>query len=224
MKKSTWVGLRPKHTATRARAFCRTTKRCLAETEGFRNRPRLNGTADANRVVKKRNEEVGGWSSKSLTDNDEASHINRLGEASEHLSTKMAKPADMALAPSRRRRPEGKQGEYLRSHDIARILPLSVRQIEAMAAEGSLPAFKMPGCSVWLFDEAVIRQEISIHAAKLSQKHVAPCHTPSIPDQTTISTSAVGDGTSDTSSTELNSGSRLARLMSGRHGRNGTAS
>jgi len=222
MKKSIWVGLRPEHSANRARAFCRTTKRCLAETEGFRHQVTATATACANRVAHKRGEQVSGWNSKNLTDSDELSSSNHLDAG--RASTKMAVSADLDLAPSRHRRPQGKQGEYLRSRDVARILPFSVRQIEAMAAEGSLPAFKIPGCSVWLFDEAAIRREISIHAAKPSQKRVARWHTSSTPDQTTISTSAAGGGTSGTSSTDLNSGSRLARLMSARHARNGTAS
>jgi hypothetical protein len=37
MKKPKWIGLRPKDPANRARAFCRTTKRWLAEMEGIRN-------------------------------------------------------------------------------------------------------------------------------------------------------------------------------------------
>ncbi len=66
--------------------------------------------------------------------------------------------------PARSRR---QRSEFLRSDDVARILPYSVRQIEQMAAEGSLPAFKLPGCSVWLFDETVVREKISIYASTL---------------------------------------------------------
>ena len=160
--------------------------------------------------------------STSLTDVDELLSISHHKAEAENVSTEMGSSSDINLAPLRRRRPKREPSAYARSHDIARILPLSVRQIEAMAAEGSLPAFKLPGCFVWLFDEAAIRRMISIHSSKQNQKRGVPCHTPSTMDQTTISTSAVDDGTSVTSSTAFNSGSRLARLMSARYGRNGT--
>lgn len=222
MKTSKWIGLQPKHPANRARVFCRMSKRWLAETEGLRNAPTPRVTAHTGRAAQDHVGTTDRCGSTSLTDVDELSRTSHREAEAEHVSAEMGSSSDTDPAPSRRHRPKGEQSAYVRSHDIARILPLSVRQIEAMAAEGSLPAFKLPGCSVWLFDEAAIRRMISIQSAKQNQKRGVPCHTPSTMDQTTISTSAVGDGTSVTSSTALNSGSRLARLMSARHGRNGT--
>src|SRR5579859_4426032 len=70
---------------------------------------------------------------------------------------------DVSDGRPRRRNPKRPRGEYLRSHDVARILPFSLRQIEAMAAQGTLPAFKIPGCAIWLFDEAAIRRNISTY-------------------------------------------------------------
>jgi len=48
-----------------------------------------------------------------------------------------------------RRVKERVASEYLCSRDVARILPFSTRQICAMAAAETLPAFKFPGCTVW---------------------------------------------------------------------------
>jgi hypothetical protein len=128
--------------------------------------------------------------------------------------------ASKALLNSDRRRTT--HSEYLRSRDVARILPLSVRQIEAMAAEGTLPAFKLSGCSVWLFDEVAIRRKISEQIAETSQRQVLQCRTQRAKVPTTTSTSAAINGTSDMNSAGSNTASRLTRLMSARHGKRGT--
>jgi hypothetical protein len=222
MKKSKWIGMQPEHPANRARVFCRTGKRWLAETEGLRNRLTPGASAHTGRAGHEPVGRQGHCGSTSLAGVAELFNISNREAEPENVSPEMGSSSDTDLAPSRRRRPKREPCAYARSHDIARILPLSVRQIEAMAAEGSLPAFKLPGCSVWLFDEAAIRRMISIHSTKQNHKRGVPCHTRSTMEQTTISTSGVVDGTSVMSSTALNSGSRLERLMSARHGRNGT--
>src|ERR1700686_3748397 len=74
-----------------------------------------------------------------------------------------------------RQRPETRHAALLRSADVARILPYSIRQIEKMAAEGTLPGFKLPGCVLWLFDETVVRKKISIYISDIAHEPVPTC-------------------------------------------------
>ena len=137
-----------------------------------------------------------------------------------------ALPRPVPPLPQRaRRRSDQPKAELLRSEDVARIIPLSVRQIEQMAAEGHLPGFKLPGCALLLFDETVVRQQISIYVSALKPRGVTPCLNSVQPKtRTIISTQEKGFGTSATNWAEFPTGSRLGHLMSGRRGKSATAS
>jgi hypothetical protein len=155
----------------------------------------------------------------------EASRDWLLGPAKSSATPRAQQAA--STAPLRRQRRSRAASELLRAEDVARILPLSVRQIQDMAAEGSLPGMKVPGCDVWMFEEAAIRALL----VKRSEVVEAKGQTPSCRRSPTrsaipiaISSFATASGTSATSSVAAASSSPLGRLMSARRGRSATRS
>jgi len=72
----------------------------------------------------------------------------------------------------KRRVQERVKAEYLCSRDVARILPFSTRKICEMAAKGTLPAFKVDGCTSWCFSETAIRAKIAIQFNALGSREV----------------------------------------------------
>jgi excisionase family DNA binding protein len=132
--------------------------------------------------------------------------------------------ASAGTSPIRKRRArERPKTEFLRTEEVARILPVSKRKVQAMAARGDLPAWKLPHCNVWMFDETAIRALVA--AAKPAKPETSCRHSPplnTIP--TTTYSSAAKSTTSATSSEDNDTSSRLTRLMSARRGRSATKS
>jgi len=146
-------------------------------------------------------------------------HDNLRPHGGLHLAPSVAR--ERAIRQHRQR----PQAEYLKAKDIARILPFSVSQITAMAAQpGSLPGFKLPGCALWLFDETVVRAWMSIYINGCPAKGVTPCRSRKMPTQIAISRSVKASGTSATSSEASPSGKHFQRLMSSKRGNNATES
>jgi len=117
-------------------------------------------------------------------------------------------------------------GRIVRSNDVARILPFSKRQIQAMAAKGRLGAFKVPGCSAWCFHETVVLAAVSIYSSGLPLEPVTPSCRRRIsrPTPTVTCSSAVTPTTSATNLAGPHIASRLAHLISRRRGKPATAS
>lgn len=124
--------------------------------------------------------------------------------------------------PQRRQRRSRTSSEFLRAEDVARILPLSVRQVQAMAAEGSLPGMKVPGCDVWMFEETAIRALLTKRrdvAETEGKTRICRRSSPRSSTPTETSTAATMSGTSATNLADAASSSPLGRLMSARRGR-----
>jgi hypothetical protein len=133
-------------------------------------------------------------------------------------------------ARPRRRKKARPAAEFIRAEDVAKIFPLSLRQILQMTVEGDIPGFKVPGCSVWLYREAEVRAKIPAlvnGSPQPSSETTSPCR-PRSPAKnkarTTTSKSAGARITYDTSSGAKSGENRLAQLMSRRRARSATAS
>ena len=121
-------------------------------------------------------------------------------------------------SPRRRVRPR-QPAKYLRSDELARELPFSKRTLQRHAAHGDLPAFKLPGSHVWLFDPNELRSKLLTETTTTSPEVMPRCAARKT--RTTISTDTTASGTSVMSAPDESTENRLRQLMSRRHAQQG---
>jgi hypothetical protein len=139
---------------------------------------------------------------------------------------RMSMETDGHVIRRRRAKKARPVAELWKAEDVARIIPLSVRKIQLIAAQGGLGAFKLPNCALWFFSETVVREQIAIYINGLPQPDVTPCGSRKKPKstKTTTSRNAKASGMSGTKSTVSPNALRFLRRMSSKPGESATKS